>query len=56
MEDTDNLFVRTQTGLRWPILGGLDATAQYNVDWENNPEPGRSKPDLALLFSLGYRW
>ncbi len=56
LEDSDNIFVRTQTGLRWPVLEGLDATAQYNVDWDNNPAAGRVKTDRAVLFTLGYRW
>ena len=56
LENTDNIFVRTQTGLRWPVMERLDATAQYNLDWENQPAPGRAKTDRALLLMLGYRW
>ncbi len=56
LDDSDNLFVRTQTGLRWPVIERLNATAQYNVDWDDNPAPGRAGTDRTVLFSLGYHW
>lgn len=56
LDDSDNLFVRTQTGLRWPIIERLSATAQYNLDWDDNPAPGRASTDRAVLFTLGYSW
>jgi putative salt-induced outer membrane protein YdiY len=56
LDDSDNLFVRTQTGLRWPVIERLAATAQYNVDWDDNPAPGRSSTDRTVLFTLGYHW
>ncbi|HZP93270.1 MAG TPA: DUF481 domain-containing protein [Burkholderiales bacterium] len=49
-------FVRTQTGLRWPIIARLNATIQYNYDWESHPAPGRVRGDRALLFTFGYAW
>ena len=56
IEDLKKTFVRSQTGLRVPLLKSLDATAQYNVDWDNNPAAGRVKTDKALLLTLGYVW
>jgi putative salt-induced outer membrane protein YdiY len=56
LDDSDNLFVRTQTGLRWPVIERLAATAQYNVDWDDNPAPGRGSTDRTVLFTLGYHW
>jgi hypothetical protein len=44
------------TGLRMPVLEKIDATLQYNLDWDNNPAPGRVSADRALLFTLGYQF
>lgn len=56
LDDSDNLFVRSQTGLRWPVVERLAATAQYNVDWDDNPAQGRTSTDRTVLFTLGYNW
>jgi putative salt-induced outer membrane protein YdiY len=56
IEDPKKIFVRSQTGLRVPLLKSLNATAQYNVDWDNNPTAGRLKTDKTLLLTLGYIW
>ena len=37
-------------------IGGVNATAQYNVDWENTPTDGRARTDKILLLTLGYTW
>jgi putative salt-induced outer membrane protein YdiY len=56
LENNDQMFVRSQTGLRVPLMDRLNATAQYNVDWDNNPTLGRSQTDKTLLLTLGYTW
>jgi putative salt-induced outer membrane protein YdiY len=56
IEDVKKTFVRSQTGLRVPLLKSLNATAQYNVDWDNNPTAGRVRTDKMLLLTLGYIW
>lgn len=56
LEDSENIFVRSQTGLRFPLVRSLNATAQYNVDWDNQPAPGRVRTDKTLLLTLGYSW
>lgn len=56
LEEVGDLVVRTKTGLRWPLAGGLSATAQLNLDWESDPAPGRSRTDRAVLPGLGYEW
>jgi hypothetical protein len=56
LEDAGDLVVRTKTGLRWPLAGGLNATAQLNLDWDNDPAPGRKSKDQTLLLGLGYEW
>lgn len=52
----NSAFVRSQTGLRFPLIYQITGTLQYNLDWENNPTPGRVATDRTLLFTLGYTW
>ena len=54
--DTDDLFIRSRTGLRVPIHKKFKVTAQYNYDWDKSPNPGREKTDEMIIFSLGYGW
>lgn len=56
LDDSENLFLRSQTGLRWPVVERLAATVQYNVDWDGNAAQGRSSTDRTVLFTLGYHW
>ncbi|UCH49874.1 MAG: DUF481 domain-containing protein [Betaproteobacteria bacterium] len=56
LDDSQNFFIRTRTGLRLPIVENLNTTIQYNYDYDDNPAPGRVKEDKAWLFTLGYRW
>ena len=56
LDDSDNLFLRTATGFRLPIVAGLNSTIQYNFDYDDNPAPGRVKEDKMWLVTLGYRW
>ena len=54
LENTDDLFIKSRTGIRVPLFEHLTATLQYNVDWDRSPSPGREKTDSALMFTLGY--
>ena len=54
LEDTAQLFLRSKTGLRMPLVERLSATAQLNVDWERRPAPGRKAADTTLLLGIDY--
>lgn len=54
--DTGNLHVTSSTGLRFPFGGGLSATAQVDVDYDNQPAPGATSTDTTYLMTLGYSW
>lgn len=54
--DVERTFVRSQTGLRLPLLRRLTATAQLNVDYDNKPAEGKLKTDRVYLFTVGYHW
>jgi hypothetical protein len=56
LEDSGDVKVRTRTGLRVPLVDGLTASAQVNVDWAAEPEPGRRATDSTLLLGVGYTW
>ena len=56
VDDSDNLFLRTRTGFRFPLVERMHSTIQYNYDYDDNPAPGRVKADKAWLFTLGYKW
>jgi putative salt-induced outer membrane protein YdiY len=51
-----DILLKTRTGLRIPIKGGLSATAQVNQSWESNPAPGRKNSDTQIMFGLGYAY
>jgi putative salt-induced outer membrane protein YdiY len=53
-ERADDMFIKSKTGVRIPIFTNLNASLQYNFDWDNTPSPGRKKTDRALMFTLGY--
>jgi hypothetical protein len=48
--------VRSKTGVRVPLLRGLGASAQLNLDWESRPAPGHKSTDSTLLFGVDYAW
>lgn len=56
LDDSSNLFIRTQTGLRLPVVERLNATIQYNYDYDKNPAPGRRREDKVWLMTVGYWW
>jgi putative salt-induced outer membrane protein YdiY len=56
LDQIQRSFVRTQTGLRFPLRNRFLAQAQLNYDWDGDPQPGRKAVDQTLVFSLGYKW
>ncbi len=56
IERTNHVLLHSKTGLRFPPIFNFNATTQLNLDWDNEPAPGREKMDSVLLFTLGYGW
>lgn len=52
----DNLFLRTQNGLRLSITGGFVTTMQLDVDYDRSPAPGRGTTDRSVALTFGYRF
>ncbi len=55
-EDTNDWFIKSKTGLRIPLFTGFNASLQLNLDWDNDPPPGKKRFDRALMFTLGYKF
>jgi len=53
-ENSDDIYISTETGLRFKIWAGFIATAQVNWRWDNTPAPGRERSDTLYLATLGY--
>lgn len=50
------ILIYTQTGLRFPLLFGFNATTQIDYNYDSLPTNGRVKGDTRGLFTLGYTW
>lgn len=56
LEDASVWRIKTQTGIRFPMVYKLYTSLQYNYDWVNSPADGKKKYDEALLLKLGWKW
>jgi len=56
LETSNQITLRSRTGVRVPLFIGLNASAQINIDWDRPPSEGRKPLDGTLLFGLGYTW
>jgi len=57
LEDSNDWFVKTRTGLRFPLYKGFAATLQYNYDWDNQPSAAaETEEDTKFIFLLGYEF
>jgi putative salt-induced outer membrane protein YdiY len=56
LDESEDLFIRSRTGLRFPLSAGFRATLQYNYDWDNDPAPGEENEDEKYLVTLGYEF
>lgn len=57
LEDSKDWFLKTRTGLRFPLYKGITATFQYNYDWNNQPSVGaETEEDTKFIFLLGYEF
>ncbi len=56
LEDASVWRIKTQTGIRLPMVYKLYTSLQYNYDWVNSPADGKKKYDEALLLKLGWKW
>ncbi|MBA1147037.1 DUF481 domain-containing protein [Ectothiorhodospiraceae bacterium WFHF3C12] len=53
-EDNALFLAYTRTGVRFPLVAGLNGTAQVNYDYDDNPQGDNAYADTTYLFTLGY--
>jgi putative salt-induced outer membrane protein YdiY len=51
----ENLFIKTRTGLRINLTGGLIMTGQLGLDYDRRPFVGQSNTDRTFAITLGYQ-
>jgi hypothetical protein len=56
LEDASVWRIKTQTGIRFPMVYKLYTSLQYNYDWVNSPADVKKKYDEALMLKLGWKW
>ncbi len=56
LDSTDNFIIKAQTGLKFPLTAGLNATLEYDVDYDNDPPAGVKKSDDTYIAGIGYTW
>lgn len=52
----DNRFVKTQNGIRIPIVRGIVTTAQLDIDYDPTPVPGGQSIDRTFALNFGYQF
>jgi hypothetical protein len=55
-EDLEDLYLKTQQGIRFAVIKNFFTALQANVNYDNTPSPGFYKTDTTLLFGLGYNF
>jgi putative salt-induced outer membrane protein YdiY len=52
----ENLFVKTQNGVRFGLVAGFVTTLQLDLDYDRSPAPGRQNTDRTFALTFGYRF
>jgi putative salt-induced outer membrane protein YdiY len=56
LEDTGDYIIRTRTGLRLRLVKGINATFQYNWEYDNAVPPDEEETDQRYLVTVGYEY
>ncbi len=56
LDSTDNLIIKAQTGVKFPIAAGLSASAEYDLDWDRSPPDNTRSTDHTYLLGVAYDW
>ncbi len=56
LEDTEDVIVKSWTGLRFLLPHGFSASLEANVDFDNTPAAGKDRIDNRYSIKLGYGW
>lgn len=56
LETSEDIVIRTRSGVRFPLGNGFSATAAASIDWDKSPAEGADTTDKEYIFSLGYEF
>lgn len=56
VENTEDINLRSQSGLEFPLNKYINAKLQANIDWNRTPAEGAATTDKEYLFTLGYKF
>ncbi|MCB2226819.1 MAG: DUF481 domain-containing protein [Desulfarculaceae bacterium] len=56
VDDFTNWIWSANQGLNFPLVLGFVFTTSFNIDYDNQPEPGKSRTDNRFIISLGYQF
>jgi putative salt-induced outer membrane protein YdiY len=56
LDSADNFVINAETGIKIPLVAGFNATAEYDVDYDNDPPAGVEKTDSTYILGIGYTW
>lgn len=54
LEDTDDLTIRSRTGLRMNLTDHIVARIQTALDWDRSPQEGNDATDFEHTLTIGY--
>lgn len=56
VEDTEDIVIKSWTGLRFLLPHGFLASLEANIEFDNTPTPGLDRVDNTYNIKLGYGW
>lgn len=56
LESTSDVVLDTWTGLRFPLMFGLVASAELKVEYDGGASEDADERDTTYTFKLGYQW
>ena len=56
LDDGDDFIFKSKTGLRMSLTDHLQASLQYNFDWDNAPGEDAKEDDRETLITAGFKW
>lgn len=56
MSDSNSLILDTTIGLGFPFLFGLEAAAEFSIDYDGAAAPGKEDVDQSYNLRVGYSW
>ena len=54
LDDAEDVFMLTRTGLRFPVHSGISLNAGFEWDWDNKPADDNDRSDYRYILSVGY--